>query len=109
MDDLNARRTKHLGASRRQLFEALDQPALKPLPGQPYQYAEWKQRRAGLDYHVEVAKHYYSVPHALAKQKLWVRITDRTVEVFHKGTLTLARQPPTLPVATLIENRRLLW
>ena len=85
LDDLNARRTKHLGASRRQLFEALDQPALKPLPGQPYQYAEWKQRRAGLDYHVEVAKHYYSVPHALAKQKLWVRITDRTVEVFHKG------------------------
>ena len=85
MDDLNARRTKHLGASRRQLFEALDQPALKPLPGQPYQYAEWKQRRAGLDYHVEAAKHYYSVPHALAKQKLWVRITDRTVEVFHKG------------------------
>ena len=85
LDDLNARRTKHLGASRRQLFEALDQPALKPLPGQPYQYAEWKQRRAGLDYHVEAAKHYYSVPHALAKQKLWVRITDRTVEVFHKG------------------------
>ena len=29
LDDLNARRTKHLGASRRQLFEALDQPALK--------------------------------------------------------------------------------
>ena len=87
LDDLNARRTKHLGASRRQLFEALDQPALKPLPGQPYQYAEWKQRRAGLDYHVEAAKHYYSVPHALAKQKLWIRITDRTVEVFHKGLI----------------------
>ena len=85
LDDLNARRTKHLGASRRQLFEALDQPALKPLPDQPYQYAEWKQRRAGLDCHVEVAKHYYSVPHALAKQKLWARITDRTVEVFRKG------------------------
>jgi transposase len=24
-------------------------------------------------------------PHALAKQKLWARITDRSVEVFHKG------------------------
>ncbi len=85
LNDLNARRTKHLGASRRQLFEQLDQPALKPLPGQAYQYAEWKQRRAGLDYHVEVAKHYYSVPHALAKQKLWARITERTVEIFYKG------------------------
>ena len=85
LEEVNRRVTKHLGASRRQLFEALDQPALKPLPGQAYQYAEWKQRRAGLDYHVEVAKHYYSVPHALARQKLWARLTERTVEIFHKG------------------------
>ena len=85
LETLNGRVTKHLGASRRQLFEALDCPALQPLPAQAYQYAEWKQRRAGLDYHVEVAKHYYSVPHALAKQKLWARITERTVEAFHKG------------------------
>jgi len=85
LEDLNGRVTRHLGASRRQLFEELDRPALKSLPAEPYQYAEWKQRRAGLDYHVEVAKHYYSVPHALAKLKLWARITDRSVEVFHKG------------------------
>ena len=85
LEDLNRRQTKHLGASRRQLFEQLDQPALKPLPGQAYQYAEWKLRRAGLDYHVEIAKHYYSVPHRLAKQKLWARVTERSVEVFHKG------------------------
>jgi len=85
LEDLNRRQTKHLGASRRRLFEALDRPALKPLPAETFQYAEWKQRRAGLDYHVEVAKHYYSVPHALAKQKLWARITERTVEIFHNG------------------------
>ncbi|MDH3597660.1 MAG: IS21 family transposase [Rhodospirillales bacterium] len=85
LDDLNRRVTRHLGASRRQLFEELDRPALKPLPAEPYEYAEWKQRKAGLDYHVEVAKHYYSVPHALAKHKLWARITDKSVEVFHKG------------------------
>ena len=60
------------------------------MPGQAYQYAEWKQRRAGLDYHVEVDKHYYSVPHALAKHKLWARFTDRTVEVFH---IEQERQP----------------
>ncbi len=85
LEDLNGRVTRHLGASRRQLFEEIDRPALKPLPDQTYQYAEWKQRRAGLDYHVEVAKHYYSVPHALAKHKLWARITDRSVEIFHNG------------------------
>ncbi len=85
LDELNARVTRHLGASRRQLFEQLDRPALLDLPVEPYTYAEWKECRAGLDYHVEVDKHYYSVPHALLRQKFWARMTDRTVEIFHRG------------------------
>lgn len=85
VDALNGKVTRHLGASRRELFETIDRPALKPLPMTPYVYAEWRQRRAGIDYHVDVDRHYYSVPHQLIKQKLWVRITARTVEVFHKG------------------------
>lgn len=85
LDALNDRITKHLGSSRRQLFEELDRPALKPLPADPFEYAEWKQRRAGIDYHVEIAKHFYSVPHSLIKQILWARITERSVEIFHKG------------------------
>ncbi len=85
LDELNARVTRHLGASRRHLFEQLDRPALLDLPVEPYTYAEWKECRAGLDYHVEVDKHYYSVPHALLRQKFWARMTDRTVEIFHSG------------------------
>ena len=82
---LNARVTRHLGASRKALFEELERPALKALPAEPYVYAEWKQCRLGLDYHVEVEKHYYSAPHQLLREKVWVRITARTVEVFHCG------------------------
>ncbi|WP_371587439.1 hypothetical protein [Rhodovulum sp. P5] len=63
----------------------MDKPALKPLPAEPYVYADWKQCRVGLDYHVDVGRHYYSVPHQLLKQKLWVRITARTVEIFFEG------------------------
>jgi transposase len=87
LEHLNTRMTRHLGTSRRQLFEALERPALKPLPAAPYIYiyAAWKECRAGLDYHVEIDKHYYSVPHTLLRQKLWARITARTVEVFHRG------------------------
>jgi transposase len=82
---LNGRVSRHLGASRRALFDATDRSALKPLPTAPYVYAEWKQCRAGLDYHVEVAGHYYSVPHALLRETLWARITARTIELFHQG------------------------
>jgi transposase len=81
----NAKVTRHLGASRRELFERLDRPALKPLPAAAYEYAEWVERRVGLDYHVEIEKHYYSVPHKLLKRKLWARIAARTVEIFHEG------------------------
>lgn len=85
VDKLNNRVTRHLGSSRRALFEELDRPALKALPQEPYEYAAWKKCRAGLDYHVEVEKHFYSVPHTLLRQELWARFTERTVEVFHRG------------------------
>ena len=49
---LNERVTRHLGASRRTLFDDVERTTLKPLPAEPYVYAEWKQCRAGLDYHV---------------------------------------------------------
>ena len=82
---LNNRVTPHLGSSRRALFEELDQPALKALPQDAYEYAAWKKCRAGLDYHVEVEKHYYSVPHTLLRKELWARFTAGTVEVFDRG------------------------
>ena len=82
---LNDRVSRHLGSSRRALFEDIDRPALNPLPQEPYAYAEWQERRVGLDYHIEVEKHYYSVPHNLLREKVWARLTARTVEVFHKG------------------------
>ena len=71
---LNDRTSRHLGASRRALFEALDRPALKPLPAEPYVFAAWKECRVGLDYHVEIDKHYYSAPHGLLREKVWARI-----------------------------------
>ena len=82
---LNNRVTRHLGASRRALFDDLERSALKKLPAEPYAYAEWKECRAGLDYHIEIEKHYYSVPHALLRETMWARITARTIEVFHRG------------------------
>jgi transposase len=85
VDELNRRHSRHLGKSRQELFEELDKPALQPLPAAPYEFAEWKECRVALDYHVELGKHYYSVPHQLLKQEVSARITARTVEIFHRG------------------------
>ncbi|MTI11867.1 IS21 family transposase [Sansalvadorimonas verongulae] len=70
--------------SRRTLFETLDKPALKPLPAERYQFAQWKEARVHMDYHIEVDKHFYSVPYNLVKKQLSVRITGQTIECFHK-------------------------
>jgi transposase len=83
--DLNARPMRRLAISRRDLFLELDFPALKPLPAEPYEYAEWRLRRVGLDYHVDIDGHYYSVPHRLIREQLDARITAHTVELFRKG------------------------
>ena len=83
--DLNARPMRRLGVSRRDLFCELDRPALKPLPAQAYEYAEWRLRRVSLDYHVDIDGHYYSVPYRLIREQVEARSTARTVEIFHKG------------------------
>ena len=84
--DLNNRPMRHLGTTRRALFEAVERLALLPLPSEPYAYAEWKRCRAGLDYHVEVHGHFYSVPYRLVREVIEARITDQTIELFHGGT-----------------------
>jgi transposase len=85
LDDLNDRPMRGWGTSRRALYDQLDRPALEPLPAEPYEYAEWKRCRVNLDYHVEIAKHYYSVPYQLIRQEVEARITAATVEIFHRG------------------------
>ena len=82
---LNRRPFKKLPGSRQSVFESLDRPALRPLPAQPYAYAEWKLVRVNIDYHVEVDGHYYSVPYSLVKQQLEVRLRAQVVEIFHRA------------------------
>jgi transposase len=85
LDELNERVMEHLGKSRRQLFEELDRPALRPLPAEPFEMAEWIRARVNIDYHVTYAKHYYSVPYRYLHKQVEVRGTDRMVEVFCRG------------------------
>jgi transposase len=91
--DLNARPMRLYRASRRELFERLDQPALRPLPAEPFVYSEWKVRaRVSIDYHIELQGHYYSVPYALIHEHVDARLTATTVEVFHRGQRVAAHR-----------------
>ncbi|MES9287205.1 IS21 family transposase, partial [Cutibacterium acnes] len=81
----NTRPFKKMPGSRQSAFESLDKPELLPLPSQPYEFADWQKRRVGIDYHVEVDGHYYSVPYQHAKEEVLVRIGEKTVEAYLRG------------------------
>jgi transposase len=76
---------RNLGLSRRELFEKIERGALNDLPADDLEFAEWRRARVNLDYHIEVHDFLYSVPHALIRAEVDVRITARTVEIFHRG------------------------
>lgn len=82
LEELNSRPFKKLPGTRKSQFEAIDKPVLKSLPERPYEFARFLEARVHVDYHIEVERHYYSVPHALIKQLVQVRLTTTTVEVF---------------------------
>jgi len=87
LEEYNDRPFQQIEGSRRSVFEKLEKPALKPLPRQPFEYEEWERRRVNLDYHVRLRadEHNYSVPYRLVGESIDVRLTEDTVECFHKG------------------------
>ena len=85
MRRMNERPMRNLGLSRRELFETIERDVLIALPAEDWEFAERRRARVNLDYHVEVHDFLYSVPHALIRAEVDLRVTARTVEVFHRG------------------------
>lgn len=85
LDDLNGRPLQKLGISRRELWERLDRSALRPLPEARFELAQWKLVRVNIDYHVEVERHFYSVPYQLVGEELEARYTAAVVEIYYQG------------------------
>jgi len=85
LEILNRRPMKKLGASRRELYERLDRPALKPLPQERYETSVWGKTRVNIDYHVEAEENLYSVPYTLIYGEVETRATATVVEIWFKG------------------------
>jgi transposase len=85
VEKLNTRPFKKLDGCRRSAFEAIDRPALRPLPATRWELARWKKSKVNIDYHVEYEARLYSVPHALVGEAVELRATNAAVEIFHAG------------------------
>jgi transposase len=92
LEKLNRRPFRKLPGSRVELYNTIDLPALRPLPLTPYLFAEWKKARVSIDYHVDLERHYYSVPYQLVGKQVEIRYTASLVEVLYQGNRVASHQ-----------------
>ena len=67
--------------NRDEVYRLVDKPALRPLPAQRYENAEYVKRIVPDNYHVEWGDFYYSVPFQMYRQTVFMRITSTMVEI----------------------------
>lgn len=70
-----------------EVFRERELPALLPLPAEPFEVAHWAKAMVHPDCHMQVRRHFYSVPWRLVGKQLDVRIGERLVTVYHGGEL----------------------
>lgn len=103
LTELNERPFKQLPGNRRQAFEQLDQPALTPLPQQPYRYVAIKSVKVNIDYHVQFEQHHYSAPHQYVGETLELHAGDQLVQLYFRQQLVASHprkhQPGTTTLA----------
>ena len=83
LEEVNRKPFQKLPGSRLTVFKETEQPQLRPLPATRYEHADWKQVRAGMDYHVQYDAHFYSIPYHYAGRRLDLRATANVIEVFN--------------------------
>jgi transposase len=85
LERLNQRPFKKREGSRASVFAAVERNALHPLPAEPFDMSQWSYARVNIDYHIAFDANFYSVPYTLVQERVEVRATPTTVEIFHKG------------------------
>ena len=85
--ELNLRPFTAKEGCRRSAYLEEEQAFMKPLPSGRYELATWNPNiTVGTDYLVSDGKNKYSVPFDLIGEKVDIRLTNSTVEVFFHGS-----------------------
>ena len=85
LERLNQRPFKKREGSRASVFAAVERNTLRALPAEPFDMSQWSYARVNIDYHIAFDANFYSVPYPLVQERVEVRATPTTIEIFHKG------------------------
>ena len=103
LDKLNTKPFQKQPGNRLEKFKDQDQHSLKPLPCKSYEVATFKKLKVPNDYHLVVNNHAYSVPHTVVGEKVDVRTTAHTLEIFHQGTRIASHARQIKPGTTTVQ------
>jgi transposase len=84
LERLNQRPFRKREGSRASVFAAVERNTLRPLPAEPFDMSQWSYARVNIDYHIAFDSNFYSVPYTLVQERVEVRATPTTIEIFHK-------------------------
>ncbi len=106
LEGFNARMMREYEASRHDLFLRLDKPALAALPVADFEWGTWKTARVNIDYHLEHERHYYSAPYYLVRREVWVKASEKCIEIFFDGKRVALHERDKTPYthSTLFEH-----
>ncbi|KAF5048898.1 IS21 family transposase ISPpu7 [anaerobic digester metagenome] len=68
-------------------FAEMEKDFLRPLPDIPLELACWASVKLHGNCHVQFEKAFYSAPFTLVHKSLWLRATEKTVQIFHEQQL----------------------
>lgn len=85
LEELNSKPFKQLPGNRRDAFEKIDRPVLKPLPKHPYSYTEVKTVKVNIDYHIQYDRHFYSVPEYYVGEQLELHASDTLITLYFRN------------------------
>ncbi|WP_312103049.1 IS21 family transposase [Pygmaiobacter massiliensis] len=84
--ELNNREFKQRAGTRHSAYLEEEQPYMLPLPAAPFEAAVWSVAKVPNDYLITDGRNKYSVPYNLIGEKVDIRVTKNTVEVYFHGS-----------------------
>lgn len=109
LEELNERKMRRYGVSRRELFEQVERQHLLPLPSERFAYCVFERATVNIDYHVAYDDHWYSVPYQLRYEEdpvVDLRVTATTIEIIYRNrrVVSYARSYEKYKHTTLAEH-----
>lgn len=92
LEELNDRKFRNREGTRRSAYLEEEKEHMLPLPAAPFEAAVWSVAKVPNDYLVTDGRNKYSVPYNLIGEKVDVRVTRNTVEVYFHGSLVASHR-----------------